>query len=93
MSTTAANMEINPEHKDKESPNLANKRPLVIIIGAGIAGLSLAMLLEKTDIPYLIFERAAAVKPLGKDLSLVFQDKCTKSVFFGCSLVNRKPFP
>lgn len=50
----------------KEGPNLANKRPKVLIIGAGLAGITLAMLLERTNIPYEIFERAAAVKPLGK---------------------------
>ena len=59
-------MEINPEHRNKEVPNLANKRPKVLIVGAGLAGITLAMLLEKTNIPYEIFERAAAVKPLGK---------------------------
>ncbi|KAF8978929.1 hypothetical protein BGZ46_006004 [Entomortierella lignicola] len=40
-------------------------RPDVIIIGAGIAGLTLAILLEQINIPYHIFERATEVKPLG----------------------------
>ncbi|KAF9100236.1 hypothetical protein BGX27_000457 [Mortierella sp. AM989] len=39
--------------------------PTVLIIGAGIAGLTLAVLLEQADIPYHIFERASVVKPLG----------------------------
>ncbi|KAF9159787.1 hypothetical protein BGX21_009979 [Mortierella sp. AD011] len=43
----------------------ANSRPNVLIIGAGIAGLTLAILLEQINIPYHIFERAAEVKPLG----------------------------
>ncbi|KAF9083046.1 hypothetical protein BGX23_011830 [Mortierella sp. AD031] len=71
-------MEINPEHMHKKGPNLANKRPKVIIIGAGIAGLTLAMLLERTNIPYEIFERAADVKPLG---SAIFLNPTTAKVF------------
>ncbi|KAF9997936.1 hypothetical protein BGZ79_008382 [Entomortierella chlamydospora] len=42
----------------------ANPRPNILIIGAGIAGLTLAILLEQINIPYHIFERAAEVKPL-----------------------------
>lgn len=37
------------------------------ITGAGIGGLFLAILLDKAGIPYEIYERAAVVKPLGKD--------------------------
>lgn len=44
-----------------------NKRPRVIIVGAGLGGLTLAMLLEKTDIPYEVIERAPVFKPLGKE--------------------------
>lgn len=44
-----------------------NKRPRVIIVGAGLGGLTLAMLLEKTDIPYEVIERAPVLKPLGKE--------------------------
>ncbi|KAF9169341.1 hypothetical protein BGX21_002877 [Mortierella sp. AD011] len=47
----------------------ARSRPEVLIIGAGIAGLTLAMLLEQTNIPYHIFERAEEVKPLGSAMS------------------------
>ncbi|KAF9992594.1 hypothetical protein BGZ79_002880 [Entomortierella chlamydospora] len=47
----------------------AKPRPEVLIIGAGIAGLTLAILLEQIDIPYHIFERAAEVKPLGSAMS------------------------
>ncbi|KAF9103061.1 hypothetical protein BGX29_003858 [Mortierella sp. GBA35] len=39
--------------------------PTVLIVGAGLGGLVLGALLEKASIPYAIFERAAAVKPLG----------------------------
>ena len=41
-------------------------QPVVFIIGAGLSGLLLAALLEKTHISYRVFERAAEVKPLGK---------------------------
>ncbi|KAF9127871.1 hypothetical protein BGW39_005507 [Mortierella sp. 14UC] len=67
----------------KQGPNLANTRPEVIIIGAGLAGLTLAMLLEKTNIPYKIFERASAVKPLG---SAIFLNSTTSKVFKQCGI-------
>ncbi|KAF9169337.1 hypothetical protein BGX20_010441, partial [Mortierella sp. AD010] len=47
----------------------AKPKPVVIIIGAGIAGLTLAILLEQINVPYHIFERAAEVKPLGSAMS------------------------
>ncbi|KAK3816942.1 MAG: hypothetical protein JOS17DRAFT_806132 [Linnemannia elongata] len=78
-------MEINPEHMYKEGPNLANKRPKVLIIGAGLAGITLAMLLERTNIPYEIFERAAAVKPLG---SAIFLNSTTAKVFKQCGIYD-----
>ncbi|KAF9155826.1 hypothetical protein BG015_008403 [Linnemannia schmuckeri] len=40
-------------------------KPTVLIVGAGLGGLMLGALLEKSGVPYQIFERAAAVKPLG----------------------------
>ncbi|KAF9434845.1 hypothetical protein BGZ76_007331 [Entomortierella beljakovae] len=39
--------------------------PKVIIVGAGLGGLMLGILLEKMGVEYNIYERAAAVKPLG----------------------------
>ncbi|KAF9175870.1 hypothetical protein BGX20_009268, partial [Mortierella sp. AD010] len=47
----------------------ANPKPEVLIIGAGIAGLALAILLEQIDVPYHIYERASEVKPLGSAMS------------------------
>ncbi|KAG0201588.1 hypothetical protein BGX33_010237, partial [Mortierella sp. NVP41] len=42
-----------------------SSKPTVLIVGAGVGGLMLGALLEKASIPYLILERATAVKPLG----------------------------
>ncbi|KAF9210165.1 hypothetical protein BGZ49_003619 [Haplosporangium sp. Z 27] len=44
--------------------------PHVLISGAGLAGLFLANLLEKANIPYDIYERAEVVQPLGSVISL-----------------------
>ncbi|KAF9902141.1 hypothetical protein EC991_005254 [Linnemannia zychae] len=41
------------------------EKPTVLIVGAGLGGLMLGALLEKSGTPYTIFERTAAVKPLG----------------------------
>ncbi|KAF9387187.1 hypothetical protein CPB97_002859 [Podila verticillata] len=46
------------------------KKPKVIIVGAGIGGLTLGILLQKGNIPYLIVERAKEVKPLGSSMAL-----------------------
>ncbi|KAG0371853.1 hypothetical protein BGX24_001076 [Mortierella sp. AD032] len=40
-------------------------KPTVLIVGAGLGGLMLGALLEKSGVPYTIFERTAVVKPLG----------------------------
>ncbi|KAH7056139.1 hypothetical protein BKA57DRAFT_449880 [Linnemannia elongata] len=45
-------------------------RSHVLIVGGGLGGLMLGALLEKAAVPYLIFERAITVKPLGSALSL-----------------------
>ncbi|KAG0354423.1 hypothetical protein BC939DRAFT_493328 [Gamsiella multidivaricata] len=44
--------------------------PRVMIVGAGIAGVFLAILLDRANIPYEIFERATSVKQLGAVMSL-----------------------
>ncbi|KAF9103858.1 hypothetical protein BGX27_010331 [Mortierella sp. AM989] len=42
----------------------------VIIVGAGIGGMTFAALMERAGIEYQVFERAAKVKPLGSALSI-----------------------
>ncbi|KAF9338565.1 hypothetical protein BGZ91_008520 [Linnemannia elongata] len=44
--------------------------PRVIIVGAGLGGLMLAILLDKMGVPYHIFERASKIKPLGALMSV-----------------------
>lgn len=43
-----------------------NKPVQVMIVGAGLGGVMLAILLERLNIPYMVFERSAEVRPLGK---------------------------
>ncbi|KAG0203200.1 hypothetical protein BGX28_004433 [Mortierella sp. GBA30] len=45
-------------------------KPRVLIVGAGLGGLTLALLLDRIDVGYEIFERAKEVKPLGSGMSL-----------------------
>ncbi|KAF9346248.1 hypothetical protein BGX26_002259 [Mortierella sp. AD094] len=54
---------------EQQAPG-ATPRPEVFIIGAGIAGLTLAILLEQINVPYHIFERASEVRPLGSAMAL-----------------------
>ncbi|KAF9348867.1 hypothetical protein BGX34_002203, partial [Mortierella sp. NVP85] len=44
--------------------------PTVLIVGAGLAGLLLAILLDQIDVPCLVLERAAVLKPLGSAMAL-----------------------
>lgn len=37
-----------------------------MIVGAGLAGLMMAYLLERINVPYTVFERSAEVRPLGE---------------------------
>lgn len=42
----------------------------VLIVGGGIAGLTLAVLLEKASIDFQVYERAAVVRPLGSVVAI-----------------------
>ena len=42
--------------------------PKVLIIGAGLGGLTFAALLEKAGVPFEIYDRMADIKPLGREL-------------------------
>ncbi|KAF9206978.1 hypothetical protein BGZ49_001459 [Haplosporangium sp. Z 27] len=44
--------------------------PKVLIVGAGLGGLTLAILLEKAKIDYEIYERSTTLRPLGSGTSL-----------------------
>jgi len=55
------------KYPSKLPPKSDGKTPHVIIVGAGIGGLFLAILLDRAGIPYEIYERAPSVRPLGKD--------------------------
>ncbi|KAF9123043.1 hypothetical protein BGX30_001639 [Mortierella sp. GBA39] len=57
-------------HPSQPPPLSDGKNPHVMIVGAGVAGLLLAILLDKAGIPYQIYERAKKVKPLGSVMSL-----------------------
>ncbi|KAF9965212.1 hypothetical protein BGZ70_005231 [Mortierella alpina] len=53
---------------DTQRQIITNAR--VLIVGAGIGGLTLAAMLEKAGIEYVIFERYKEVQPLGSALSI-----------------------
>ncbi|KAF9087646.1 hypothetical protein BGX23_007966 [Mortierella sp. AD031] len=59
-----------PSYPSQPPPRSDGKNPHVMIVGAGIAGLFLAILLDRAGIPYEIYERAKEVKPLGAVMSL-----------------------
>lgn len=48
------------------NPTPILKPPVVLIAGAGVGGLTAALICERANINYKVFERAAKVKPLGK---------------------------
>ncbi|KAF9138597.1 hypothetical protein BG015_002325 [Linnemannia schmuckeri] len=45
-------------------------KPTVLIVGAGLCGLMLGTLLERIDVPYVIFERTSTIKSLGSAISV-----------------------
>ncbi|KAF9320142.1 hypothetical protein BG003_007123 [Podila horticola] len=51
------------------NPKTMLEPPVVLIAGAGLGGLTAALLLETAGINYMVFERAAKLKPLGENPS------------------------
>ncbi|GJJ75045.1 hypothetical protein EMPS_07403 [Entomortierella parvispora] len=45
-------------------------KPHVIIVGSGIGGLTLALLLERAGVSYVVLEKTSSIKPLGSALSV-----------------------
>ncbi|KAF9309610.1 hypothetical protein BG003_009549 [Podila horticola] len=69
---------VPPVYKPSDNLNLpftpeeieALSKPKVLISGGGIGGLTLALLLHKANIPFLVLERAKEIKPLGSSIGL-----------------------
>ncbi|GJJ75047.1 hypothetical protein EMPS_07405 [Entomortierella parvispora] len=53
-----------------DQPVSPGAKPHVVIVGAGIGGLTLALLLERAGVPYVVLEKTSSIKPLGSALSL-----------------------
>jgi 2-polyprenyl-6-methoxyphenol hydroxylase-like FAD-dependent oxidoreductase len=45
-------------------------RPMIVIAGAGIGGLTLGCALARAGLPFVIFERAAELRPVGAGIAL-----------------------
>jgi len=50
-----------------QQPVSPGAKPHVIIVGAGIGGLTLALLLERAGVSYVVLEKTSSIKPLGKE--------------------------
>ncbi|KAF9935131.1 hypothetical protein FBU30_007510 [Linnemannia zychae] len=87
----------------KGSPKIASTdKPRVLIVGAGMGGLMLGALLEKSNVPYEIFERATSIKPLDKSFSgygfyivarpklynLIFKQVPANKIYLGQRVLN-----
>ncbi|KAF9328752.1 hypothetical protein BG006_008110 [Podila minutissima] len=59
----------------------AVSKPDVLIPGGGIGGLTLALLLHKANIPFLVLERAKEIKPLASFLPLIEDNAPVKPLY------------
>ncbi|KAG0340666.1 hypothetical protein BG004_006331 [Podila humilis] len=66
----AAEFSVDGEETPSSSTVPELKKPVVLIIGAGLGGLTLGLLLQRAGIEFFILERAPKVRPLGASLSL-----------------------
>lgn len=58
---------ISPKLLDgKHVPSTCEGRNKVLIVGAGIGGITLGILLHKAGMPFEIFDRVDTIRPLGK---------------------------
>ncbi|GJJ67786.1 hypothetical protein EMPS_00132 [Entomortierella parvispora] len=55
---------------DRTEPISPGARPHVVIVGAGIGGLTLALLLERAGVSYVVLEKTSSIKPLGSAIAL-----------------------
>ncbi|KAF9209354.1 hypothetical protein BGZ59_010157 [Podila verticillata] len=54
----------------QQHPPPSRTSPHILIVGGGIAGLTLAILLEKASIPYTVLERSKKIRLLGSAIAL-----------------------
>jgi len=53
-----------------QQPVSPGAKPHVIIVGAGLGGLVLALLLERAGVPYVVLEKTSSIKTLGKRIQI-----------------------
>ncbi|KAG0356291.1 hypothetical protein BGZ54_000776 [Gamsiella multidivaricata] len=59
-----------PSRTPTPAPTPIPKKPHVLIVGGGIGGLTLAIFLERAQIPYTVLERSSHVRLLGSAMAL-----------------------